>query len=128
MNRFAYLRDPLFLVAAAGYILNRGVLKPLLPIRFLHTHLNDLLLIPGALPPVLWVQRALRLRNHDEAPLWSEMLFHALVWSVICEVLGPRWFHHGVADAWDVVAYLAGGVLACLWWHFYSRPTSAPSS
>jgi hypothetical protein len=36
MSRFGYLRDPLLLVAGAGYVLNRWLLKPLLPSPFLH--------------------------------------------------------------------------------------------
>ncbi len=49
MSRFGYLRDPLFLIAVAGYVLNRWLLKPLVPSPFLHGHFNDLLLIPAAL-------------------------------------------------------------------------------
>jgi hypothetical protein len=45
------------------------------------------------------------------------MTLHLLVWSVICEFIGPHWLHHGTADGWDVVAYAAGGIGACLWWN-----------
>lgn len=117
MSRFGYLRDRLFLVAAAGYALNRWLLKPLLPSPFLHGHFNDLLLIPAALPVVLWVQRLVRLRSHDLAPSWTEMGLHLAVWSVICEFIGPFWLRHGTADPWDVAAYAVGGIAACLWWN-----------
>jgi hypothetical protein len=117
MNRFGYLRDRLFLVAAMGYALNRCLFKPLLSWRFLHGHGNDLLLVPAALPVVLWLQRVTGLRNHDRAPSWSEMILHLVVWALICEFIGPRWLHHGTADVWDVVAYAAGGISACIWWH-----------
>lgn len=117
MKRFGYWRDPLFITAAAGYGLNRWWFKPLSAAPFLRGQFNDLLLLPAALPVVLWVQRRLGLRPHDRMPAWSEMLLHLAVWSVICEFIGPHWFHHGTADAWDVVAYTAGGILACLWWH-----------
>ena len=121
MNRFGYLRDRLFLVEAMSYALNRWLLKPLLPSPFLHGHFNDLLLIPAALPVVLWVQRLVNLRIHDRAPSWSEMFLHLAMWSLICELIGPLWLHHGTADAWDVVAYAAGGVVACLWWNRSAR-------
>jgi hypothetical protein len=117
MSRFGYLRDPMFLAAAIGYATNRWLLKPLLASPFLHGHFADLLLIPAALPVVLWVQRLVGLRKHDLAPSWSEMVLHLAVWSLICEFIGPHWLHHGTADVWDVVAYATGGVAACLWWN-----------
>jgi hypothetical protein len=117
MRRFGYWRDPLFLVAAIGYALNRWLLKPLLPSPFLHGHFADLLLIPAALPVVLWMQRLAGLRKHDLMPSWAEMGLHLAVWSLICEFIGPHWLHHGTADVWDVVAYAAGGVVACFWWN-----------
>jgi hypothetical protein len=57
MTRFAYLRDRLFLTACAAYAVNRLWLKHTLPGWFLHSYFNDLLLIPAALPLVLWIQR-----------------------------------------------------------------------
>jgi hypothetical protein len=128
MNRFGYLRDSLFLVAATSYALNWWFFKPLLPSPFLHGHFNDLLLLPAALPVVLWMQRQLGLRPHDGAPSWREMIVHLVVWSGICEFIGPSCFHHGTADVWDVVAYSVGGVVSCLWWNrrTYRTPVSAP--
>lgn len=117
MSRFGYLRDRLFLGAVAGYALNRWLLKPLLPSPFVHGHFADLLLIPAALPVVLWLQRLVGLREHDRVPSWTEMGLHLAVWSLICEFIGPHWLHHGTADVWDVVAYAVGGVVACLWWN-----------
>jgi hypothetical protein len=117
MSRFGYLRDPLFLAAATSYVLNRCWLKTVVRSPFLQGHLNDLLLIPAALPVILWVQRVVGLREHDLVPSWAEMVLHLAVWSVICEFIGPHWLHHGTADAWDVVAYAAGGSVACFWWN-----------
>lgn len=117
MKRFGYLLDPLFLTALGGYALNQYLLKPRLPSPFLHGHFSDLLMIPVALPVVLWMQRSIGLRKHDLSPSWMEMSFHLVVWSLICECIGPRWLHHGTADIWDVATYAAGGLLACLWWN-----------
>lgn len=122
MRRFGYLRDPLFLLAALAYALNRWLLKPWLASRFLHGQFNDLFLIPGALPPVLWIQRQAGWRTQDGPPSWPEMGFHLLIWSLICEGIGPHWLHRGTADARDLVAYAVGGVAACAWWN---RPRRA---
>ena len=126
MKRFGYLRDPLFLVAVAGYALNRWLLKPLLPWPFLHNHFNDLLLIPAALPIVLWMQRLTGLRAHDLTPSWMEMLLHLVIWSVICEFIGPFILHHGRADPWDAAAYAVGGMAARLWWGRSAQRCPAP--
>jgi hypothetical protein len=117
MSRFGYLRDPLFLLSSAAYALNRWVLKPRIPSPFLHDHFDDLLLIPAALPVMLALQRVLGLRKHDRVPSASEVLMHWAVWSLVCEWIGPFYFHLGVADIWDVVAYGAGAVAAYFWWN-----------
>lgn len=126
MRPFGYLQDGLFLAALGAYTLNRLVILPdfggdlhaRLPATwsFLHGHLDDCLLIPAALPVVLWLQRLLRLRTHDEAPRWGEMTGHLLIWTVMCKWLGPAWWHLGVADPWDVLCFAGGGVAACAWW------------
>lgn len=116
MTRFTYLRDPLFLTACSGYVINRFWLKRSLSWSFLHAHFNDLLLIPAALPLVLWIQRRLSWRTHDFAPTWPEVLGHLAIWSLICEVVGPLWLKFGTGDPWDVVAYAVGGMAACFWW------------
>jgi len=128
MRRFGYWKDPLFLLSSAAYALNRWILKPRMHSPFLQDHFDDLLLIPAALPLVLGAQRLLGLRADDKAPSASEVILHWAVWSVVCEWIGPFWFHVGVADIWDVAAYGAGAVAAWLWWNrsnarlIFSRP------
>lgn len=117
MKPFRYVADPLCLVAVAAYAANRWWLKSATASPFLRGHFNDLLLIPAALPLLLWVQRWIGLRTHDRNPTWSEVSLHLLVWSVVCEWLGPLWLHQGVADRWDVLAYAIGGVAAACWWN-----------
>ena len=136
MNRFGYLRDPVFWVSSAAYAFNRLFLRSHLGAlrhssfdfvrAFFHSHFDDLLLIPAALPLALWIQRELGLRKHDLPPTWPEMLGHLTVWSVMCKGVGPFWLHIGTPDPWDLVAYAAGGVLACLWWNRRAfRPSPA---
>ena len=109
--------DPLFLLSSSLYALNRWGLKPRLHNAFLHDHFNDLLLIPCALPPLLLIQRWLRLRQDDQVPKVGEIALYLLVWSILFEVIGPRIMPWTVGDPWDVMAYVVGGVLAGLWWH-----------
>lgn len=133
MRRFGYLQDGLFLSALSTYALNRLVVRPHfagflsthLPCSwsFLHGHLDDLLLIPAALPVVLWQQRLLKWRAHDEPPSWGEMAGHLIIWSVTCKLIGPLCLHIGVADPWDVLCFAVGGFAACAWWNFPARAT-----
>jgi hypothetical protein len=117
LNSFRYLRDGLFMVSCSLYALNRWLVKPRLHSAFLHGHFNDLLLIPCALPPLLLLQRWLKLRRHDQAPTPGEITLYLVVWSILFEVIGPHIMTRTVGDPGDVAAYVAGAVLAGLWWH-----------
>ena len=120
MKVFRYWRDPLFLGCCSLYALNRWAFKPHLPSPFLRGQFNDLLLIPCALPLMLWLHRRLGLRQHDAFPNGREILLHLVIWSVVCEVLGPRWLP-ATGDWKDVVAYATGAWLAWGCWHFQER-------
>ena len=129
LNPFGYLRDRLFLVGCFLYALNRWGLKPRVHNAFLHGHFNDVPLIPCALPPLLLLQRWLKLRTHDEAPTPGEIGLYLLVWSILFEVIGPHIMPHAVGDPWDVVDYIVGGLVAGLWWQrkqlWPSRPAAS---
>jgi hypothetical protein len=136
MKPFGYLQDKLFLSALSIYSLNKLLILPhfsgVLRLHafwiwiFLHGHLDDLLLMPAALPVVLWVHRQLAWRKHDGPPGWGEMAGHLIIWSVVCKLAGPRYLHLGVADPWDLLCFAAGGMAACLWWHHkYPHPAEA---
>jgi len=136
MKSFGYLQDKLFLSALTIYSFNKLLILPhfngFLRLHalwiwiFMHGHLDDLLLIPAALPVVLWLHRQLGLRNHDEPPGWGEMAGHLIIWSVMCKLVGPRYLHLGVADPWDLLCFAAGGIAACGWWqHSYRCQSKA---
>jgi hypothetical protein len=116
VKAFRYLCDPLFVAGCLAYGLNRFWLKPHLHSAFLHSYFNDLLLIPCALPPLLWLHRRLGLRRHDGAPTVMEVSGHLLVWSLLFEWIGPHWMPGKTGDPWDVAAYVIGGILAWLGW------------
>ncbi len=134
MTRFSYLRDRLFVISLAAYAVNKLLILPhfnrlsLLHLNwawpFLHSHFDDLLLMPVALPVALWLQRLTGLRPHDSPPSWWEMFFHLAIWSFMCKIVGPVFFQIGVADPWDLLFYAVGGIAACLWWR---RQTLWPS-
>ena len=117
MNRFGYLRDPLFLLGCGLYGLNRFLLKPHFHHAFVHSWFNDGLLIPCALPPLLLLHRWLRLRRHDAPPTFGEISLHLVFWSILFEWWGPHIFKYVTGDWWDVLAYFVGGLLACAWWN-----------
>lgn len=109
------------------YVINRWGLKPVLDVPFLANHFNDILLIPAALPLVLWVQRKLGWRTHDRNPDAKEIALHLIVWGIIAEGIGPHLFDHATRDWRDLAAYTAGAILAGLWWR-YSNAVIATKS
>jgi len=103
------------------------MVKPHVHNAFLRFQFNDLLLIPCALPPILLIQRWLRLRLHDAPPTPGEICFHVVVWSIVCEAIGPHFIHRATGDVRDVIAYMVGGVLAGLcWWRVEIHRRLAP--
>jgi hypothetical protein len=116
VKRFGYFRDPLCVLACGLYLLNRLWLKQHVGGNFLHGHFNDLLLIPAALPLVLWVQRRLGVRPTDERPRWGEIGLHVAVWSFAAEWVMPHVTARATGDWRDVVAYAIGAVVAGCWW------------
>lgn len=111
------LRDPLFLIASVAYALNRWVIKPHTHSAFLNGYFDDLWLIPAALPPVLWMQACLGWRLDHGPPSGREIGYHLVIWTVICEGIGPSWLGRGTADLWDVAAYAVGAFAAYCWWN-----------
>lgn len=125
MKRYPYLADPLWLGACLLYAVNRGWWRQASGLPFFAGQFNDLLLIPCALPVLLWVQRCLGLRDHDRFPEPGEVALHLVVWSVIAEGIGPRLIPWAVGDLRDVAAYALGGLFAGLWWHHGGIPPTA---
>jgi hypothetical protein len=117
LNSFRYWHDGLFLLSCSLYALNRWGIKPHFHHGFFHDHFDDLLLMPCALPLLLWFQRKLGLRLHDRPPTWDELALYFAVWSILFEVIGPHLFRGATGDPYDVLSYVVGGILAGLWWH-----------
>jgi hypothetical protein len=116
---FRYAADPICLGSIIIYGLNRWLLKPQgIGGAFTQGYLNDLLCLPLFLPIILGVQRLLRIRRHDGVPRMWEMLQHWIIFSVLFEIVLPRYpqYFRTTADEIDVVAYLIGGLIAWAWW------------
>jgi len=117
VKRFRYFGDGLFLVCCSLYALNRWLIKPRVHNAFLRFHFNDMLLIPCALPVLLWMERKLRLRATDDPPTWAEITLYTVFWSILFEVIGPHLMRRTTGDPWDVVVYFVGAIAAGLWWN-----------
>lgn len=125
MNRFRYAGDRLCLVACGLYALNRWLWPLAWKTPFLRYHFNDLLFIPAALPPILWLHRQLNWRPAEAWPTWREIGEHLAVWSIAAEWIGPKLFAHAVSDPWDVLAYAVGALVAGLLWRWEQRVARA---
>lgn len=118
MKAFRYARDPLCMAACACYALNRWVVPAGMKGAFLRNHFDDTLLIPAALPLMLWLHQRLGLRPVDARPTWPEIGLHFVVWSIAAEGIAPHLFAHATGDPWDVAAYAAGALVAGLVWQW----------
>lgn len=120
MKNFHYLRDPLFLVSCAAFLLNQYVVKAHFPHapRFFFWHFNDCFTIPCALPPLLWLQRRFKLRDNDRPPTLGEVTSHLIFFSLFFKWFAPHFLHRDVADPWDVLAFSAGAIIAYFVWHY----------
>jgi hypothetical protein len=113
---FRYYRDPLFLASCTLYCGWRWLFKPHVHSIFLHSYASDVLLIPAALPLLLWVHRQLGWRNDDRSPTWAEIGLHWVVFSAVCEGLAPLIIRRATADWGDVLAYGIGAIVAGWIW------------
>ena len=118
MRRFRYGLDRCCVVSCSAYVANRWIVPSALKGTFLRDYFSDVLLIPSALPLVLWLHRRFGWRPDDSPPRWREILLHVAVWSMAAEGVAPHLFARATGDPWDVVAY-AGGALASgvIWNH-----------
>lgn len=129
-RRFRYLADPACVGSLLLYAASRWLLKPHhIGGALTHDYLNDFLCLPLFLPMILWGQRRIGLRRHDAPPRLWEILQHAAVFSVIFEVVLPRYpeYFRTTADPFDAVAYFLGGLVAAwtIWWR--DPVTTAPA-
>lgn len=122
--RFAYLRDPLFLVCLVGYFVNRWVCKRIWADGFAHEHFNDLICIGFCVPIMLCLGRWVGLRRHDGPPDAVEIVVPLVVWSFVFEIWLPReplFARWSVGDHRDIAWYAVGGLAAAGFWSWRYR-------
>ena len=119
--KFHFFGDPICLASMIFYAVNRWYFKPHdIGGAFTQGYVNDLLCLPLFLPLILGVQRMIGLRKHDAPPRMWEVVQHAIIFSILFEVVLPRYPRqfHTTADPWDAIADLVGGVTAWFCWRF----------
>jgi len=115
-RRLTILSDPVCAIGCVSYGINRWLIEPRVSASWDHAWVNDLFLIPAALPLLLAFERLLGLRQDDGPPTWTENLAHLAGWSLLFEYFGPMLNHRSTGDIWDVAAYTIGAVAAGCWW------------
>ena len=118
---YRYFTDPVFLGAIALFALNELLFKRLASPPVFRNHFNAFLLIPCALPVVLWLQASLGLRPVESYPTAAEITGHLLVWSLLFELAGPVIVNHATGDWRDLICYGLGAALAGWAWRADSR-------
>lgn len=126
-SKFKYLFDPLFLISVVVVILNKLTFpKPYwLDCTFCNYYLNDALLIPVVIPVILYLSKAIKLRDEFCPPTFLEVGIPLLIWSIAFELIGPFYFELGTSDPFDVCAYFIGGLLSWLIWNYKSLRINA---
>lgn len=122
--RFGYIKDPLFVVCFSAYWTNTYLEKLDLSPGLLRSYLNDLICIPFWIPIMLWGERQLGLRRHDDPPHAFEVIIPLLIWSFVFEVVLPRlpvWTGKAVADPIDVFCYVVGAFMSVAFWGWWYR-------
>jgi len=126
---FRYFADPICIACLILYAVNRWYFKPhRIGGWFTEGYVNDLICLPLLLPMILYGQRLFRLRKHDGFPRLWEVLQHAVIFSIVFEIIIPRYpkVFTSTADPWDAVSYFVGGIAAWLVWRWAGVFASIP--
>lgn len=117
--KYKYLFDPLFLISTLIFILNK--LSNLLGLRinsdFISFYLNDILLVPVLLPPLLFISSSFKFPEASIPPKFIEIVIPVFIWSLSFEFIGPFLLEKGTADFNDVLAYSFGGFISWFIWN-----------
>lgn len=107
-------RQPLFIFFLILVAVNQALELSGVYIWPLHTHLDDLLVLPLALTIALGAERLYFKNPYFVLPLHYTLLA-LLLFSLVFEGLLPLLHSRYTADLWDVLAYAAGAVIFQVW-------------
>jgi len=98
--------------SACLYALNRIVLIPAFPeIEFFSQYVGDILALPVYLPLSIYLARRLKLITDDFQISAVQVLGGVIIFSLLFEGLIPIFDEASIQDEYDILAYLAGGLL-----------------
>ena len=126
---FRYLTDPLFLVCFSAYFGQRMLKTYDLSTPLLSSYLNDVICIPFWIPVMLWVERRVGLRPHDDPPHAFEVVIPLLLWALVFEVALPitkTFSGLAVPDPNDVLCYAVGAFVSTRFWAWWYRHRDVP--
>ncbi len=116
------LLHPLFVIAVLLFLLNQWLEHQGIYVPLLFSYLDDLLVMPIVLTLTLLFQRYVTFKD----PGYTFSTWHVLVaivyFSLIFEVVLPRYSSRYTADPLDVLAYAAGGAL---FYYFINQPATS---
>ncbi len=117
---FKYLQDRLFLGSGVVYLLNLLFISnwQWAGQSIARNFLNDLLLVPVALPLILFSSHILKIRSGSSPPTLLEIFIPTTIWAIAFEFVGPNVFNKGTSDSLDIAAYFLGG---CVAWGVWNR-------
>jgi hypothetical protein len=124
---FQYLGDPACYISLVIYAINRFELKPHhIGGWFTHGYLNDVLCLPLFVPMILYAQHLIGLRPHRRYPQVWEIFQNWAVFTVMFQVIIVRFpkTYISAGDPWDILAYLAGGIIAGVYWSVVSHSSA----
>jgi hypothetical protein len=113
------LKNPLFLIACILFWANQYLEKVQgIFIPFVHAYMDDLLAMPVVLGITLQAFQWIHPLRAGFRFTKVQVLVGWLYFSLLFEILLPRWSDHYVADPWDVLAY---GIGAAFFYRFINK-------
>lgn len=128
-RHFRYLCDPLFLLAAAAWFVNRILEETGYSPQVLQCYLNDAVCIPLWVPVILVITRRSGWRQHDDPPEILEIVVPLLTIAAIFELLlpvAPGFAGRAISDPTDIHCYVAGSLAGRWFWSFWYRVRREP--
>ncbi len=114
---FNPLADPLFIVCCLLFILSQLLQYSVMEVSFVSSYLDDLLVVPVVLPPILVALRWI-FKNPTLQIELGMLITLVLMLSILFEGLLPALNDKYTRDVFDILCYILGAL--CYWyWNKY---------